>query len=314
MNFSIVIPLYNKERHIKRAISSIINQTYNNFEILVIDDGSTDNSYKEAIKINDSRISIIRQKNKGVSSARNKGIEKSKYDYIGFLDADDAWEPNFLSSVKNLIEQYPNSGAYATSYKIKKEDGNVLISENSKRFEMKWEGVIDDYFKYAINFPLISASSVVIPKKIFEKLGSFAVGIKRGEDLDMWCRIALNYDISYSNKICATYFYDTDNRACNREYKLSRYFSNYAEDILHTYNYVNKCSKYNYFEEYMIGKIIFKARYLINDNKRIEGRKLLYKYRYTKLNRGSLIKFYIISFLPKWLIDILLYFKRKLFL
>jgi glycosyltransferase involved in cell wall biosynthesis len=297
MYFSVVIPLFNKERHIGRAIKSVINQTYQKFEIIVIDDGSTDDSVSEVLGIKDSRLRLIRQKNGGVSSARNKGIDEAKFDYIGFLDADDIWKPSFLESIKSLIEKYPQAGAYATAYEIKKEDGAFDESLNYDQFQQKWQGIIDDYFKYAIRAPLISASSVVIPKKVFNKIGQFPIGIKRGEDLDMWCRIALNYDIAYFNEICATYFHDADNRACSRKTNLMNYRINYAEEALLKAKESGNYS--NYAEEYMIQSIISKARYLIDEGMLKEARKLLYKYRYTRLNKKLLIKTYIISWVPK---------------
>ena len=202
MYFTVVIPLYNKERHIGRAIQSVISQTYQNFEIIVVDDGSIDNSVKEVIKIKekDSRIRLIKQKNSGVSSARNKGIEEAKFDYIGFLDADDMWMPNFLESIKKLIEEYPDAGAYATSYQIKKENGKLEPFINYYSFKEKWHGIVEDYFKYSIKTSLISASSVVIPKSIFNKVGKFHLGLKMGEDRDMWLRIALNYNMIVPQK------------------------------------------------------------------------------------------------------------------
>lgn len=310
MDFTIVIPLFNKERHIGRAIKSLIDQTYPNFEIIIIDDGSTDNSVNEVVKVKDSRIRLIRQQNKGVSFARNKGIDNAKFDYIGFLDADDVWKPNFLESIKDLIEIYPQAGAYATAYEIKTEDGTLITSLNFDSFEQKWQGIVDDYFKYAIKAPLISASSVVIPKIVFNNIGGFPLGIKRGEDLDMWCRIALNYDIAYLNEICATYFHDADNRACSKNAALIETRINYAEDTLLK---VKKLGYYSYyFEEYMILGIITKAGYLIDEGKGKDARELLYKYRYTKLNKKCLIKTYIVSCVPKSIRTLIYKLKNKL--
>ncbi|GKX31763.1 hypothetical protein SH1V18_42430 [Vallitalea longa] len=310
MEFSVIIPLYNKENHVGRAIKSVINQTYKDFEIIVIDDGSTDNSAKEVIKIKDSRIRLIRQNNGGVSSARNKGIAEAKYDYIGFLDADDIWMPNFLQSIKNLIKQYPMAGVYATSYRIQRGDGAIITSLSGRNLKKNWKGIIDDYFRFSLNAPLISASSVVVPKKIFNHLGNFNVKLNRGEDLDMWCRIALKYRIAYFNSICATYFHDAENRACNKKVNIYYAFSNYAEDIL----LQEKESGNNsvYFEEYMIKKIINKSKLLIFEDKCKEGRQLLYKYRYTKLNKKVLVKVYILSFIPKRLFNLFLCFKGKI--
>ena len=304
MYFTVVIPLYNKERHIGRAIKSVLNQTYQKFEIIVIDDGSTDNSVNEVIKIKDKddRIRLIKQENRGVSSARNRGIDSAKYDYIGFLDADDVWKPNFLESIKKLIEEYPKAGAYATAYEMKKENGKIIPSVNFYSFEEKWHGIIDDYFKYAIKAPLISASSVVIPKVVFTEIGQFPVDIKRGEDLDMWRRIALKYDIVYLNEICAIYFHDADNRACKRKSMLIDSIVNHSEDILLQNKELGRYSPY--FEEYMIKNIITKARYLIDEGKAKEARKLL--------NKKYLTKMYILSWIPNSIKELIYKMKDRL--
>lgn len=309
MKFTVVIPLYNKERHIRRAIISVLNQTIKDLELIIVDDGSTDNSIKEAAKIEDSRIRIIKQKNSGVSAARNRGIYEAKFNYIAFLDADDEWKPDFLNTIKILINDYPNAGAYATAYEIR--NGKDVFSPISKleMFEENWKGIIDDYFKYAIKIPLIPASSVVIPKNVFNHLGGFSEKLNRGEDLEMWCRIALNYDIAFFNKICSTYYKDSDNRACNKKITITTSFSNYAEDIL--LKMKNSKNSSVYFEEYMIKKIINKARILIFNNNQKEARRLLCKYKYTKFNKKDLIKTYIISIIPKIMINGMYKFKSN---
>ncbi len=100
--------MYNKDKHISRCIKSILNQTYQKFEVIVVNDGSTDQSLKVVEGFEDTRIRIINQKNQGVSSARNAGILNSKYDNIAFLDADDFWEEKFLDNINFLIEKYPD--------------------------------------------------------------------------------------------------------------------------------------------------------------------------------------------------------------
>ena len=109
MRFSVIIPLYNKAYSIERCIGSVISQTYQNFEIIVVNDGSTDDSAKKVInsysnEITSGKIRIIYQPNKGVSVARNNGVEASNCEYICFLDADDEWKPHFLELMKNLIK------------------------------------------------------------------------------------------------------------------------------------------------------------------------------------------------------------------
>src|SRR5690625_3750960 len=105
-----MISLYNKEKHITKTINSVLNQTYKKFELIIIDDGSIDRSLEVVEKFNDSRIKVFTFENNGVSVARNLGIEKAKYNYIAFLDADDEWEENFLFNVKKLIQTYPECG------------------------------------------------------------------------------------------------------------------------------------------------------------------------------------------------------------
>ncbi len=308
MKFTVVIPLYNKEDHILRAINSVLNQTHKEFELIVVDDGSTDSSVKKVKTFSDSRIRLVQQDNQGVSSARNKGIKLAKYDHIGFLDADDAWKPHFLETISKLIVKYPYAGAYATAYEIVKSSSKTVLPKSILNFEKNWEGIIDDYFKYALKNPLISASSVVIPKNILNDIGMFPVGIKRGEDLEVWCRIALNYDIAFSNKVSATYFLDANKRACNRKIILTKTFSNKAEDILLKGKMAQNYSFY--FEEYMINRLITKSKLYIEANMNKEARKLLCKYKYTRLNRKALIKTYVLSFIPKNMRNMLVNFRK----
>lgn len=294
MHFSVVIPLYNKEKHIKRAINSVLNQTYQNFEIIIINDGSTDFGIEEVKNIKDSRIKLYNKSNGGVSSARNYGIERSSHEYIGLLDADDMWQPTFLKSISCLIKEYPQAGAYATSYDFIR-DKEVTPAKLNVTLE-QGQTCIVDYFRGAIYNPLISASSVVIPKRVFENIGLFSTDITRGEDLEMWCRIALKYEIAFLNKNLASYFLDAENRSDKTPAVYSKSFMNRVEKILENQKKAGNNSLY--FEEYMIGRIMSKVRYLIINNRKKEARKLLVKYRYTQYNKKNWYKNYILSFKP----------------
>ena len=116
--FSVIMPLYNKERYVKKAIESVIAQTYRDFELIIIDDGSTDNSLEvvRGLKIEDRRLKILTQSNSGVAVARNNGVAASEGEYMCFLDADDWWEANFLEEMDRLITEYPEAGLCATNY------------------------------------------------------------------------------------------------------------------------------------------------------------------------------------------------------
>ncbi|WP_052735517.1 glycosyltransferase family 2 protein [Methanosarcina mazei] len=215
---SVVIPLYNKEAHIQRTINSVLAQNIQDFEILVIDDGSTDKSAEVVLSITDPRIRLIQQKNAGVSAARNRGVKEAKADLIAFLDADDEWMPTFLETILRLRKNYPNAGAYATAYNTFTKNKRTQIFDNKVIPQSPWEGLLPNYFRAAAvgQYPVCS-SAVAIPKEVFLKVGVFAVGAWLGEDVDMWGRIALKYQIAYSRLQGAIYHQEAENRACNRK-------------------------------------------------------------------------------------------------
>lgn len=211
---SVIIPLYNKERHVARAIDSIYAQTYKNFEVIVIDDGSSDNSADVVIAMKMDNLSLIRQENRGVSAARNSGIRRSNGDIIAFLDADDEWRVDFLETIIQLMDRYDDAGLYATSYAICGDDGIVTERNLTGIPPSPWHGLIDNYFKVILYSLPISSSCVAIPKKVFVDVGMFAEGEPRAEDQEMWFRVALKYKIAFCNTPCATYYHNADNRVC----------------------------------------------------------------------------------------------------
>ncbi len=205
--FSVVIPLYNKEPHIKRAINSVINQTVTDFEVIVVDDGSTDEGAKIVSTFGDPRIHLIQQRNSGVSAARNRGAREGKSRFIAFLDADDEWASNYLNKILKLIEEFPSAGLYGTAYKD--EFGNVCgnLSKTSEFQNLvPTEGLVPNYFQIANKgYYIFCASSVAAPKEVLLELGGFREDFWWGEDEDMWGRIALKYPIAYSSQVCSIY-------------------------------------------------------------------------------------------------------------
>lgn len=206
--FSVIIPLYNKAPYIKRALDSVLVQSYTNFEIVVVDDGSSDGGEVIVSNINDNKIRLISQKNSGVSAARNKGASKSKNEYLAFLDGDDTWEPNFLIELVNLITNFPNAGIYGTSNSFIYPNGKKVAEDFSYLFTSKDQGLLEDYFGLfaQIHKSPFSNSNICIPKKIYNEFGGYKLGVKLTEDSDLWCRIALKYDIAFSIKPLANYF------------------------------------------------------------------------------------------------------------
>lgn len=203
---SIVIPLYNKEKLIGKTIHSILNQTYQEYEIVIVNDGSTDNSFAEVEKINDSRIRIINQANAGVSAARNQGITESKGDLIALMDADDLWKPDYLETQINLFKKYPQCDVFAVNYEFQ-DSHNTSTPSLIKRLPFnEMDGVLSNYFEVATySHPPITSISVMARKGVFESVGGFPLNIKSGEDLLTWARLACRYKMAFSQKVCAVY-------------------------------------------------------------------------------------------------------------
>lgn len=213
MKVSVVIPLYNKARHIRRAIDSVLAQTRPPDEVVVVDDGSTDGSAQMVAEIQDPRIRLIAQSNGGVSAARNRGVQEASGDGIAFLDADDEWNPSFLETVTGLRDRFPKAGIYATSYRLC--DGKrVWRPAHVDSPADPQGGLMEDYFRSASGPAPFCSSSVMIPKPILNEVGLFPNGMAKGEDLCTWARIALRHPVAWSPQIGATYHLAADNRAC----------------------------------------------------------------------------------------------------
>ena len=203
--FTVVIPLYNKEKYIRRAVDSVLSQNYENFELIIINDGSTDKSLEQLKDITDSRMRIINQINAGVGAARNKGFENSKYQWIALLDADDMWKSNHLNELSKIIESYPLSGMVSTKVCLKNTDSKVLSVDSSLGSNIK---SIDYFYEASKDLTVIHSSSVCINKKVYNEIGGFS-DYKMGEDLEYWARIGLNYPVAISTKVTSYYFRGT---------------------------------------------------------------------------------------------------------
>ncbi|GLS24793.1 glycosyltransferase family 2 protein [Marinibactrum halimedae] len=213
--FSVVIPLYNKTHYILEALDSVLNQSYPALEVVVIDDGSTDDGVEKISKLNNENIKVFSQKNQGVSAARNMGVEKSIGEYVAFLDADDKWSPHYLAEVEKLIRLFPDAGVYGSNYQCFNKNG-LYLPKIRKMDKEVGPYVLPNYFEVCSEgeLPFI-ISSCVIPKKVHEKVGGFPVGESMGEDQDFFFRIALTHQIAYSNRITVFYRSDADNSAMN---------------------------------------------------------------------------------------------------
>lgn len=200
---SVIIPLYNKGPYVERAIRSVLTQSIQDFEIIIVEGGSTDNSLEVVQTFDDPRISVIHQVEKGVSAARNEGVDLAKSDFIAFLDADDEWMPGFIETVLKLRNKYPDAGAYFTALR---ENGGRKDEESQTcscvPFE-GWEGRIENYFQALVRGdPLYYPSSLALRKNVFLENAGFPMGAAWGEDQDLCGRIALRNSVAFSSHIC----------------------------------------------------------------------------------------------------------------
>jgi len=195
---SIIIPTYNRDKFITRALESVFNQTFHDYEIIVVDDGSTDNT-PEILKKYDGKIRTIRQNNQGISKSRNLGISQSNGKYIAFLDSDDYWVPEKLEEQVKILDSHPNVGiVYARM---------PIVNEQGAQVGMKPAGISGKNFKELLEvWGDLPTSSIMIRKECFDKAGVFDTSLATMEDIDMWIRIAKNYDLyEIENKVLAYY-------------------------------------------------------------------------------------------------------------
>jgi glycosyltransferase involved in cell wall biosynthesis len=202
--FSVIIPLYNKEDYIEDTIKSALNQTFTDYEILVINDESTDKSKDLVLGFTSEKIHLYNQKNQGVSVARNLGIEKSKGKLIAFLDADDLWFPNHLEELSRLYHNFPHCGIYCSRYKIKMTKNHFQIPYFNG-MDNSYNGIVKNYFLSNSPFRVTWTSSLAIPKEVLKKTGGFTPEVSNGQDLELWTKIGIHYPIAVTDQITAIY-------------------------------------------------------------------------------------------------------------
>lgn len=274
MHFSVVIPLYNKQNSIVATLQSVLAQTYTDYEIVVVDDGSTDNSAKvveDFINSLPSRegqgIGLLRKPNGGVSSARNEGIRQAKYDYVAFLDADDYWEPTYLETQVKMIQDFPEAKMWGTAW------GYILNNKKviwlGRNVPKGFRNIVDTNMYFLNGLYLFCTDVVVLDKRIFHEIDMFDERIGCGEDLDMWWRIILHYPVAYDNQCLAYYRWDAENRITMSKPKLQKHFINYIEKYE---QYYTKCPDFKkYLQHAVLGHLYkyYRENPLDKDVKRI---------------------------------------------
>jgi glycosyltransferase involved in cell wall biosynthesis len=184
---SVIVPTFNRAPLIERALKSVFEQTYRDYEVVVVDDGSTDGTGKLLEKYNGA-IKYVYQDNSGISAARNRGIRESGGEYIAFLDSDDWWAADKLQEQVNVLASQPKVGIVYGRMPI--------INDKGEQIGMKPSGVSGKNFRELIEFwGDLPTSTVMTRRECFDKAGTFDMDLVSMEDIDMWLRIARSYDL-----------------------------------------------------------------------------------------------------------------------
>ena len=206
--FSVIMPVYNGEKFIDDAVKSVCAQTYDNWELIIVNDGSKDNTADVLKKYeSNSQIKIIHKENGGVSVARNTAISASKGEYIVFLDADDVWHTNHLEVMNELITEYPDAGLYATFTRTELVNGGII--EECEFFKDKPDVVyLEDFFEAYYNDKsamIFNITTACFSRKALDVTGLFPVGCAIGEDLELALRVAAYFPVVLCKKATGTY-------------------------------------------------------------------------------------------------------------
>ena len=206
---SVIIPLYNKEREIEGTLRSVLAQTRQPDEIIVVDDGSTDGSAAKVEALRAPLVRLVRQPNAGECAARNRAIAEARGEYVALLDADDEWEPGFLEEIAALIGRYPGCGLYCTGFRIVSHDGIFPAEGPATR------GVVANFFRDSAHRYIAIPSASCIPRRVFDTIGGFPVGMKIAEDLYLWIEIARRYRVCYTPERLVRYSRIAQNRSAS---------------------------------------------------------------------------------------------------
>jgi len=249
--FSVIIPLYNKENFVLNTIKSVWTQTFTDYEIIIIEDCSTDKSLEIVSKIENDTIRIIRhKKNKGLSASRNTGIKNANANYLAFLDADDLWKEDYLQELFQLTNDFPEAQLFATNYEEFYFNNKILVPENNSK-NLKNNSLIRDFFEISLAQPLYCPSSFCVEKSIFETVGYYDETITFGEDVDFNIRANNEFLLAYSKKPLVQYLILSENQITQS--KLSgKIITNF--DKFETKNHSKSLKKFLDFHRYIMAK------------------------------------------------------------
>lgn len=311
--FSVVIPLYNKERMVEATIRSVLNQTEGNFELIVVNDGSTDRSAQVVRSITDGRIRLIDQENGGVSSARNKGIAQARGKYICFLDADDRWYPDFLSEVLALAKQFPSAGMLCPSYEVKY--ANRTVHPKFRSVSAEADSLVRDVFEMATGaFWVMNSSCVAMRRRdVLQMDRWFPTGETVYEDFDFWLRFGCQFPIAHGKKVCAVYNRETEVNARKQHSNRVVYSKTYMNTLTEMMRGSCTAQQRKWLQEIYDRRIVPYVFSLLMTGDRYHARQVLARWVPIRQYRPYKCGLTCASITPHFLLDWAQWIRMKLF-
>ena len=293
--FSVIIPLYNKRFSIAATLQSVLGQSFSDFEVIVVDDGSTDGSGQVVKQFSDKRIRLIEKKNGGVSSARNTGIQAAKFQHVALLDGDDLWNPAYLDEQYKLIHDFPKAKMWSVNYAVKKGERIIPCEQG---WGEGFRGYVNGYFERTNHNDLFFSSGVVIDKMVFEQVGFFDERIALSEDLDMWYRIILHYPVVYNDNVLVIYNQNAENRVAydtGIHFPLPKDFMYYIDKF--QADFENNPYFSSFLNTYVASGLLNKGYYFGNNQDRHDAGIVASKLRYNDIHP----KYKWIFKTPRWI-------------
>ena len=296
MAVSIVIPLYNKEAYIKNTLSKVFRQTYQDFEVVIVDDGSTDSSVSVVKEFDDPRIRLFSQENQGASAARNNGCRLARYEHIAFLDADDEWDEDYLLKMQQLIDRYPHAVLYGSNYYITENGESTVLSYPGVAEGMS---VIEDFFVSSKVYTPVWTSAAIVKREAFLEENGFPLSCKVCEDIDLWCRLSLRGKVAYINEPLANYRRDAVN-ALSRSTDTTLMFP-----FLETYkDRIDQWDiRYPSVSEYVTYKKTISVSFSLHNGNRREAKRILKGIENPGNYKKKLLIYKVLSHCPQMVID-----------
>lgn len=216
MLVSVIIPTHNRSGKVFRALDSVLRQSFQDFEVIVVDDGSTDDTSFWMSFYSDSKLKYIQQQNKGVAAARNLGVQKAEGQWICFLDSDDVWHRHKLSEQVRFHDQ--NRGCLFS------QTDDIWIRNSVRVNKMKKHDVREgDIFKESLKMCLVCCSSVMVQKKLFQDVGGFDESLRTCEDYDLWLRLLVDHPVGFVNKRLVSKFGGHEDQLSKKYEAMDRY-------------------------------------------------------------------------------------------